>query len=100
MKIVGAENEEVRGTKGAGQRGGKEGEDCKKGMLIAFYGRRDLLASSVGDHATGSPRALGTQVYPVTTRAPRAERDYNDPRLRVTEATWPNRMRAVQQYMC
>jgi hypothetical protein len=30
MKIESAENEEVRVTKGAGQRGGKEGEDYRK----------------------------------------------------------------------
>ena len=38
--------------------------------------------------------------FRVTTnnRDVRAERDYNDPRLRVSEETWTNKMRVVQQY--
>ena len=42
----------------------------------------------------------GTQVFSdiYGTRAVRAYRDYNDPRLRVTVKTWRNKMRVVQQY--
>ena len=74
-----------------GQEGGLGGIAFSDGFFMVG---EELQASGAGDHATGS------RWFRVTTRDVRAERDYNDPRLRVTEATWPNRVRAVQQYTC